>query len=380
MPFQPINFAAIDPLGKPWAANFAKNLQEGMNTYNLPQKLLAEKEQMALANALQRAQVPYAEQNAASNAAILQNTAQYASRMSEAEIKKLEMLGALGGMQFPGGMGLVQGEEAAARIYGRGSKEHQRAIYANDLLLNQRQSSIGRLHSEIDNISDQLNNPYLPEDKRKELQDKQNQLKNKAFNEQSDLDVRQKGLGAKLMEQTWNTFINGPSMNALKKYTGVWGTLKFIKDAAQYNVTGASPDADFDNYLAARNELYTLSDQYTKAFPGSTNYQRMESVQKHVNPESPLMPPNALEASIRSTWKVIEPELKTYTDVLHGKNPLREGGAHNETIEELNKKTLKQQQDQARKATGTKPKKNIAPPGENWFWDGSKFVKGGFPK
>ncbi len=56
------------------------------------------------------------------------------------------------------------------------------------------------------------------------------------------------------------------------------------------------------------------------------------------------------------------------------------GGAHNETIKETNAKALKQQQEAARKATGVQPKKNAAPTGKNLFWDGSKFVEGGFPK
>ncbi len=394
MPFQPINFANIAPIGKPWARNFADNLRQGFEMGNLPQKLMGEREQQALMNALQRenvqqqqAQTPYAAQNAQSNASILQNTAQNAPRMSQAQYEHLQAqamkdkaLGAIGGMQFPGGMGLVQGEEAARRMWGENDPRTLRAIENNDALINQRRTGISKLHNEIDNLKYENNNPNITPQKYAENERKINQLENDAFNKQSDLDVRQKGLGANLMEQTWDTFIKGPSMKALKNYTGLGGTIQFGKDLTAYNLLGKK-SKNFDDYLAAKNQLYVLSDQYMKAFPGSTNYQRMQSVHDHMDPSGPMMPPGALEASIKSTWEVIKPELETYKNVLHGKNPLREGGgAHNETIKELNQKTLKQQQEAARKATGVQPKKNAAPTGKNLFWDGSKFVEGGFPK
>ena len=60
----------------------------------------------------------------------------------------------------------------------------KRAVEANDLLLNQRKSSLGRLHSEIDDLSGQLQNPYLPKQEREKIQAKRNQLENKAFEDQ----------------------------------------------------------------------------------------------------------------------------------------------------------------------------------------------------
>ncbi|CAB4128287.1 hypothetical protein UFOVP270_29 [uncultured Caudovirales phage] len=341
MPYQKFNYAGIPPHiinGPLHGVDFGALLRQGMQLRHEPQRLLQEREQSELSNRLgqqqyqmQEARLPYAPE-----------LAQAEVEKMRADAEKARSLAAIGGMQFPGGAGLVQGHEAIKRIYGENSPQAKYAQLADDLLLNQRKSGLGRIQSEIDDLSSQLSNPNLSGTQRETIQNKRNQLENKAFNEQSDLDVRQKGLGAKLMEQTWNTFISGPSMDALKKYTGPKGRLNFYKDSIKYNLNGVAPNEDFDNYLAARNELYTLSDQYMKAFPGSTNYKRMESIQKHVNPESALMPPGALESSIRSTWKVIEPELKTYTDVLHGKNPLRRGGAHNETIEALNKNTKKQ--------------------------------------
>jgi hypothetical protein len=336
MPFQPINFANIAPIGKPWARDFAENLKKGMETYNLPQKLLGEREHQALMNAFNREKVqqeqavtPFAAQNAQSNATIQSNTAENAPRMAQAQYEHLlaqamkdKALGAIGGMQFPGGMGLVQGEEAARRMWGENDPRTLRAIENNDALINQRRTGISKLHNEIDNLKYENNNPNITPQKYAENEAKINQLENDAFNKQSDLDVRQKGLGAKLMEQTWEKFIKGPSMKALKRYTGAQGQLRYMKDLGAYNLFGIKSE-DFNNLLEARGELYTLSDQYMKAFPGSTNYQRMESVHKHMDPSGPMMPPDALERYIKSNWATIQPELKTYYSVLHGKNPLR---------------------------------------------------------
>jgi len=71
MPFQPINFANIAPIGKPWARNFADNLKQGMEMGALPQRLLREQQQEALANALK------------------QNELNYAPRMSEENLTKI---------------------------------------------------------------------------------------------------------------------------------------------------------------------------------------------------------------------------------------------------------------------------------------------------
>ena len=340
--------------------DFADILQKGMALRHEPQRLMRAKQQEELANVLSRekglqaqAETPYSAQNAQSNAAIQQNTAQNAPRMSQAQYEHLlaqaerdKAMGALGGMQFSGGAGLVQGEQGIGRMHGFDSPLYKRAVKANDLLLNQRQTGISKLHNEIDNLKYENNNPNITSQKYAENEAKINQLENDAFNKQSDLDVRQKGLGAKLMEQTWEKFIKGPSMKALKRYTGAQGQFRYLKDLGAYNLFGTKSE-DFNNLLEARGELYTLSDQYMKAFPGSTNYQRMQSVHEHMDPSGPMMPPDALERYIKSNWATIHPELKTYYSVLHGKNPLRgekeEGrGAHNETIKTVNENAKKQ--------------------------------------
>lgn len=382
MPIQPINYAGMPLLDSPWDKDFGEILKRGMQLGQEPGRLNRLRQSEELANKLSgeqyeqlRALTPYAAQNAQNNAAILQNTANYAPRMSEAEIRKAEALAAMGGMQFPGGMGLVQGEEAARRMWGANDPRTLRVLEGNDTLFNQRRSGISKIHNEIDNISQQLQSPSLSEGKREELKSRRNQLENDAFNKQSDLDVREKALGAELMEQTWDTFIQGPSMEALKKYTGPKGSFKFYKDAIQYGVTGVAPDEDFNNYLAARNQLYTLADQYMKAFPGSQNYGRVESVHRHVNPESPFMAPGALEASIKSTWKTIEPELQTYKDVLYGENPLRgPKKSKQENIDVVKKQAEEYRKNNPKNEDNKSPMQSSAS-NVNWVRENGKWVK-----
>lgn len=386
MPFQPINFANISPIGKPWARNFAENLRQGMEMGNLPQKLMGEKEQMALANALNREKVqqeqavtPYAPQNAMNNASILQNTADYAPDMSKSTIEHLQgqtardkAMAAIGGMQFTGGAGLVQGVEAMKRLYGADSPQAKEAQYLNDLLGNQRQSSVGRLHSEIERLNGQLSDPGLSNEERSNIQKKRNQLENKAFNEQSDLDVRTKGLGAIQLEQTWDSFEDGEGIEALKKYTGPKGTFNYYNDLRKYLTTNES-NPDFDKLLVAKSQLHTFADQYMKAFPGSHSYERMKNIYENTNPQGFLMPPGGLEAQIRGMWSTIKPELGTLKKVLTGENPLR---VENKTKEQ-NVNTVQKEAD-AYRAKNPKPEQKPQEKPKDLYWNGSDFVERGF--
>ena len=53
MPFQPIDFARIDPQGNPFLRDFVQNLAAGYKAGQLPQQLERQGEQERLANAMQ---------------------------------------------------------------------------------------------------------------------------------------------------------------------------------------------------------------------------------------------------------------------------------------------------------------------------------------
>ena len=187
------------------------------------------------------------------------------------------------------------------------------------------------------------------------------------------------------LEQTWDSFEEGGGIKALKKYTGLGGTAKYYNDLRKY-LQGNESNPDFDALLVAKEQLHIFADQYMRAFPGSTGAARMQSVYDNTDPSSFIMPPGALEAKIRGKWATLKPELGTIKNVLHGKNPLRgdnEMGAHNETINALdentrkinNKKTLKNQQEAARKAIprNNEPKKE-EPIKISHIWKDGKWV------
>lgn len=52
MPFQPIDFANIEPQGSPWMRDFVKNLSAGYEAGQMPAKMERQKQQEELANAL----------------------------------------------------------------------------------------------------------------------------------------------------------------------------------------------------------------------------------------------------------------------------------------------------------------------------------------
>ena len=54
MPFQPINFANIEPQGNPGLRDFVANLAQGYKAGQLPQELARQSEKERLANMLQR--------------------------------------------------------------------------------------------------------------------------------------------------------------------------------------------------------------------------------------------------------------------------------------------------------------------------------------
>ena len=114
MPIQPINYGAIPLLKGPLQGlDFGQILRQGMQLGQEPGRLLRQRQQEELANRLgqqkhqmQEARLPYAPE-----------LAQGEVEKMRADIEKTRALAAMGGMQFPGGMGLVQGEEAARRMW-----------------------------------------------------------------------------------------------------------------------------------------------------------------------------------------------------------------------------------------------------------------------
>ena len=367
MSIQPINYAGMPLLDSPWDKDFGEILKRGMQLGQEPGRLARAREQEELSNLLgqqksqmQAAEIPYAGDMAKANLAY---------KLAQAERERA--MAAYGGMQFPGGSGMVQGREALKRIYGENSPQVKWAEQADDLLLNQRKSGIGRLHAEIEDITDQLNSSYLPESKRKELQSRRNQLENKAFQEQSDISVRDKGLAATQLEQTWDAFEEGGGINALKKYTGLNGTFRYFNDLKNYLKNNQS-NPDFDALLVAREQLHIFADQYMRAFPGSSGYERMKSVYENTDPSSFLMPPGALEAKIRGKWATLKPELGTIKEVLTGKNPLRE----TEKTKQENVNVVKKEADAYRK-NNPKPIQKNQDKQKALYWNGSDFVEGG---
>jgi len=261
MPFNPNSFSAgasLPVVGLPWIRDLHENLQKGMQTYNMPQQVRQEFEAKQLANALSKeqalqaqAQTPYAAQNAASNASILQNTAAYAPRMSEAEIKKLEMLGMLGGMQFPGGMGLVQGEEAAAKMYGRGSPQYKRAVAFNDALERQRLMSgtpeSTRLREDNERIAQDPNIPAADKATLIAL----NNAKNEKNSVNAELAVM--GVRAEITEMGFDELLKPEVSEALTVYSGPYGSIEYGIDQFTKTVTGKTPE----RLLAHRHAVTT---------------------------------------------------------------------------------------------------------------------------
>lgn len=384
MPYQKFNYASIPPHiinGPLHGIDFGDLLKKGMQLRHEPQRLLEERQQAELSNRLgqqksqfNEAELPFASRNAQSASDIQSNTAKYAPEMSQAEIDKMRSLAAIGGMQFPGGMGLVQGEESARRMWGPNDPRTLRASKFNDLLAYVREMS-GTPPSTKLRVDNQriMNDPNIPEDQKREMI-----ALNNAANVKGSvipkLEVQR--TRAEITAEGFNKLLEPKMLNALTTYSGYGGTKRRAADEWEKLWTGKTPERLL-MHEEAESTAEGVAMNLRAAIEESVSPFKSKQILDMISPSSLKRSPEQAMRRLKAAAKFFEIE-KREIDKATGR-----GGAHNETINALdentrkinNKKTLKNQQEAARKSIpkNNEPKKE-EPITISHIWKDGKWV------
>lgn len=233
MPIQPINYAAIPLLRGPMQGlDFGQILRQGMQLGHEPGRLLRERQQQELSNALRGEQLQQA-----------QMATPYIPRQLEADIKNKEFMNELGG-HFPAGetgellqayrlkeQGHPVGEPAWENLM---AKKKQRE--ENVKLSGKKAGTTNyKLYNEIEEIR---NNPYMDE------QEKEDRIamNNAAIAKNSRTGpIIERLASGEITEEGLNELIQPAVREALTEYTGPMGKAKLIADKVEAGFTGKSP-------------------------------------------------------------------------------------------------------------------------------------------
>lgn len=237
MPFQPINFANIAPIGKPWARDFAENLKKGMETYNLPQKLLAEREQMALNNALQRENVqqqqmltPFTAEKAQTDIRLKQGQAQHHENMNRMPY---------GGL-VTGDVGQDLAIEMILNDPNASPELKKRALEGRKLLLRQREMANTPMSAKLREDEERIwNDPNIPQDKKEELIGL-NRAANVKGSVIPELEVQK--TRADITAEGFEQLLQPDMLKALTQYSGGPGTALRAADEWEKWWTGKTPE------------------------------------------------------------------------------------------------------------------------------------------
>jgi len=319
MPFQPINFAAIDPLGKPWAANFAKNLQEGMNTYNLPQKLMGEREQMALANALQRENVQQAQMKTPFTSQQEEADLMYKIARAKAAEQQSNMPfgGQLSGVAREAfGLELLKQQFGAdSEVYKNAAKRYQADLDASNVLNHYRQTLAGSTDKRASTalgktemeISDILNRQDISPDEKRAILGRYQLSRQKQI---SDQDARKRALFASNVDKT----LDNINPKDLVQYGGVKGQAKLQVDKLKAATGNATKE--YIKYQDALTGAKLLSKQIRQFYGDSITPQVQEQLAEMVNPATWANNPEVALKKFNRFKNILQSETETYRNAL----------------------------------------------------------------
>lgn len=353
MPFQPINFASIDPLGKPWARDFAKNIQEGMNMYNLPQKLMGEREQMAFNNALMnqkvqqgQAEAPFNAQNAQSNAAIQANTARFAPQMSEADIRlkqghatqyenmaKLPYGGNITGdlMQSIMAHKIINDPNAPTELKEQVKRDR-------DALIRQRLMGNTPMSAKLREDEERIwNDPKIPYEQKQELIDL-NRAANVKGSVIPELEVQR--TRAEITSEGFDKLLEPKMLDALTSYSGLEGMKKRTADEWEKFSTGRAPERllMYEDALATAE---SVSMNLRAAIKESVSPAKGKEILDMISPQSLMRNKEQAIRRVKAAAAFFDEIEKKQINKSTGRGSSNKGGAHNETIRAVNENAKK---------------------------------------
>lgn len=354
MPFQPINFASIEPIGNPalrdLAGNLMRSFAQGMQLRQMPEQMQRQAESEQLANQLKSLQVQQEPQRFQSAL----DAAKFKSILEQAKAQEMQKR-----VQSPF-FGVPTGEVGQAVAYDiiknnpdmQGAFQQftkmkdleQRNIESN---INYREKIAGSIDKARSTILaknaqelDEINAGFMPGTNGKVTisPDEQEALKGqyelKMQKEVSDSDTRKRALFASNIDKT----IEGINPKDLTQYSGAAGQLKLKGDQLASSL--GKPTDSFKAYNKALTLSNLLAKQVRQFYGDSITPQIQEKLAMLTNPTSWTNSPDIAMDNFNTFKDILQKETQTYRRPLRDVKEFR-GEDKKELKEESKPKRLK---------------------------------------
>ncbi len=334
MPFQPINFAAINPLGKPWARDFADNLRKGMETYNTPQKLLSEQEQRVIANAFnkektlqEQAVTPFAAEKAQTDIRLKQGQAMHHENMNRMPYGGL----VTGDVGQDLALHMILNDPNASAELKKSAEEGRRLLLRQRAMANTPEAT--KLREDEQRIMNDPNMSY---------QDKQDAIGfNRAKNIKNSIipEIEVQKTRADITAEGFEKLLQPEMLEALTQYSGTEGTLKRGADEWQKWWTGKTPERLL-MYEDAESTAEGVAMNLRAAIKESVSPKKGEQILDMISPANLKRSPEQAVRRLKAAAEFFEIERRgIYKGT--GRTLETKGGAHNESLNNVNRNAQK---------------------------------------
>lgn len=353
MPFNPINFANIEPQGNPGLRDFLSNIMTGYQTAQIPSQLARQAEREKLANAMQSLLLQEQPQkfgeesqgrqlkNALSQVKLEEepqrfgsdmSTASLARALSQARINKLsqEMSLPFGGKTPPGSIGQAIWLSQIKQHYGENSQEYEDAKTAF-------QSDLEKAHSLVDyrgaltNTMDKrasttltklalekadIEAGYKPGTNRTERLNPDEQIKLggqydlKMQKEVSDLDSRKRSLFAANVDKTLAQI----NVDDLTQYAGAKGGITKLSEQAK--APFGKESQSYRNFQKSLSAAQLLAKQVRQFYGDSIQPEVQAHIREMTNPASWANNPELAKQSFNAVKNILNKETGTFRGAL----------------------------------------------------------------
>jgi len=340
MAFQPINFLNMPILKNPYAQDYAGLLQRGMQLGQEPQRLMRQRQQEELANALRKEQLTQA-----------QAATPFAGQTAQAELQKILAQGRVADQQanmpFGGQLSGVAREafglELLKQQYGPNSdvyKDARRQYEANlaqsDILNQYRQALSGTANKRASTtlgktemeIADIANRRDLPPYEKEAMIGRYELSRQKQI---SDSDARKRALFASNVDKT----LENINPKDLVQYGGIKGQAKLKADQIKAGLGNASKD--YVKYQDALTGAKLLAKQVRQFYGDSITPQVQEQLAEMVNPATWANNPDVALRKFNRFKKILQSETGTYRSALKETKEFNEDAQKEKNMELLKK-------------------------------------------
>lgn len=365
MPFQPIDFATIQPQGNPFFKNFIDNLMTGYQAGQLPQQLERQRQKEEVQNALNKLMLEEEPQkfekeqegrtlkNAFQALLNKEQPGKFGSEMAtasiiralhQADIDKIrkQMSEPFGGEIAPGAIGQSMWLERIRARYGENSPQYESAkkaydseIEKTDILNQYRTGLTGTLEkrsstplTKLELEQSDVEAGYKPGTGRTEKignPAQQQELLDtyglKIQKERSDLDSRKRSLFASNIDKT----IAQINIDDLTQYAGAKGGLSKLAEEAK--APFGKESQNYRNFQKSLVAAEFLAKQARQFYGDSIQPSMLERLEKLTNPASWINNPAIAKQNFETVKTILQKETGTYRGALKSTREFEEHGS-----------------------------------------------------